>query len=590
MHAQIRRSPTSPRHDIIRPATAGALLATLLVMSACAASPGSPAQDSNTASPAPDASACAALLARPATAWPDATARITLAELRLASTSAPAHCEVIGFAQPHQGQDGQAYRIGFHLRLPLAWNGRFLFQGGGGSNGDLGDALGRTAPGAPPLLVQGYAVVSQDSGHDNATNTLPSHGGAVAFGFDPKARADYGHASLKVTADVAKAAIARFYGQAPTYSYFAGCSKGGQEGMAFAQRYPDTFDGVLAAAPGFSLPRAAVAEAWDTQAFARLIDGPATPLSLARTFSDHDLKLAGEAVLAACDADDGLADGVVGDFTACSAKKVEPELARRTCTGPKTDACLARDQVAALQRVFAGPHDRSGRALYSDWAWDAGVAAPGWRMWKIGGSEARPPALNVLLGMPSLAAVFSTPPRGLADPISALAYAAAYDFDRDAKAIDATAQGFAASPWQDISARSPNLDAFRAHGGKMIVPHGVSDPVFSIKDTLAWYREVDARTHGKASRFVRVFPVPGMNHCGGGPATDGFNAFDSLVAWVEHGEPPRSILAKAGPASPWPGRTRPLCPYPEVARYDGVGSIEAASSFACKAPARRAKL
>ncbi len=579
MQAKIR-----PARDMGRSSNTLALSAALILTGGCAASSDTSPQALAEPSAPPTATACAALLT--ASHWPDATTRITLAELRPAAAGLPSHCEVIGFARPRQGQDGQAYRLGFHLRLPLDWNGRFLFQGGGGSNGDLGDAMGRTAPGAPPLLAKGYAVVSQDSGHDNAVNTLPAHGGAVAFGFDPQARADYGHASLKVTADVAKAAIAQFYGRAPTYSYFAGCSKGGQEGMTFAQRYPETFDGILAGAPGFSLPRAAVAEAWDTQAFARLIDGPATPLALARTFSDRDLKLVGDAVLAACDADDGLADGIVGDFAACSAGKVEPELARRTCEGAKTDACLAPAQVAALRRVFAGPRDSTGRALYADWAWDAGVAAPGWRMWKIGGAEARPPALNVLLGMPSLAAVFSTPPKGLADPVSALSYAASYDFDRQAKAIDATGGGYATSAWQDISARSPNLDAFRAHGGKMIVPHGVSDPVFSIKDTMAWYREVDARTHGKAAGFVRVFPVPGMNHCGGGSATDGFDAFASLVTWVEQGEAPRTILAKAGPASPWPGRTRPLCPYPQVARYDGVGSIENASAFQCRAPKR----
>jgi hypothetical protein len=134
----------------------------------------------------------------------------------------------------------------------------------------------------------------------------------------------------------------------------------------------------------------------------------------------------------------------------------------------------------------------------------------------------------------------------------------------------------------DIAARSPDLDGFQSHGGKLIVPHGVSDPVFSIQDTLAWWREVNARDHGQANRFLRIFPVPGMGHCEGGPATDRFDAFQALRDWVENGVAPDRILATAGKGSPWPGRTRPLCAYPLMARYAGQNSIEAAESFACR--------
>jgi feruloyl esterase len=116
----------------------------------------------------------------------------------------------------------------------------------------------------------------------------------------------------------------------------------------------------------------------------------------------------------------------------------------------------------------------------------------------------------------------------------------------------------------------------------MIVPHGVSDPVFSINDTVAWYREVDQLNGGQAAEFVRVFAVPGMAHCGGGPSTDHYNAFDALVDWVEKGTAPERIVATAGPASPWPRRTRPLCPYPKQAKHDGKGSIEDAASFRCE--------
>jgi hypothetical protein len=198
------------------------------------------------------------------------------------------------------------------------------------------------------------------------------------------------------------------------------------------------------------------------------------------------------------------------------------------------------------------------------------------------GSAGGMPALNILLGGPALASMFSTPPIALApDPQHAVDFEVDFDFDRDSPRIYATSPEFPRAAWDDISARSVNLDAFRAHGGKMIVPHGVSDPVFSINDTISWYRDVNARIDGKADTFVRVFPVPGMAHCGGGPATDDFDAFTALRTWVERGQPPERIAARAGARSQWPGRSRPLCAYPKIARYKGAGDPENAASFAC---------
>lgn len=540
-------------------------------------------------SPPSRAEACASL-AGPGGAWPDPTTRIESAILRPQSGESaawtPAHCEVIGHLQARTGVDGQSYAVAFHLRLPVDWNGRFLFQGGGGSNGVLGDARGAVLFfGGQVALSKGYAVVSQDSGHDNQRNALAEHGGDLSFGFDPTARANYGHASLKLVTDAAKAGLGAFYGRGPSHSYFAGCSKGGQEGMAVAQRYPDAFDGVLAGAPGFSLPRAAIAEAWSTQTFARLVASPKpTARDLASVFSDEDLGLFQKAILAACDGDDGLADGLVGAFEACSTVRVRRQLKGVTCKGGKVEGCLSPAQIAAMARVFAGPKNRKGAPLYSDWPWDGGIAAPGWRLWTLGLNTPPLSAFNVTLGMGSLPAVFSTPPRGMPDDKAKLAYAMAYDFDRDAAKIYALAPPFTRSAWEDISARSSDLTAFKARGGRLIVPHGVSDPVFSINDTLAWYREVDARFGGQAADFVRVFPVPGMNHCMGGPATDQFDALSALVTWVEAGQAPERIVARAGRDAPWPGRTRPLCAYPAIAIYSGRGDIEDADSFSCQAP------
>ncbi|MEE3623697.1 tannase/feruloyl esterase family alpha/beta hydrolase [Nitrospirillum sp. BR 11752] len=497
----------------------------------------------------------------------------------------PEHCEVYGILHERTGVDGQAYAIRFHVRLPAAWNQGFFFQGGGGTNGEVGNAIGPTGLDTPPALVQGYAVVSQDSGHDNQRNMDPTHGGTAAFGFDPQARADYGNASLKPVADAAKALVAAFYGNAPQRSYFVGCSKGGEEGMVFAQQHPEEFDGILASAPGFALPRAALSQAWDVQSFAPLAKGPDGQPSFARlsgTFSDADLGLVRDAILEACDGDDGAKDGIVGTFAQCTAAKVAPALKARTCAGAKADGCLSGEQVAAITRSYGGPRTKAGQAIYSDWAWDAGIAAPGWRLWKLGLAD-KVPSLNVVLGGASLASVFTTPPTPLPpDPQALLRWQLSLDIDQVAAQLTATNATFTRSAWQDVSARSADLSGLKARGAKLMVPHGASDPVFSINDTLAWWREVDAREGGKAAAFVRVFPVPGMNHCTGGPATSHYDAFSALVRWVEQGQAPDRILASAGPDTPWPGRTRPLCPYPKVARYKGSGDLNSADSFECQ--------
>lgn len=539
---------------------------------------------------------CEGLAARMAGRWPDGSTRVTQAHFHdapevmsigtfggpPAQITVPAHCELFGVMHERTGALGQRYAIRFHLRLPTAWNERFFFQAGGGTNGEIGNALGQLAPGVAPALAQGFAVVSQDSGHDNATNSDPERGGTTAFGFDAQARADYGHASLLPVTQAAKAVLAAYYDNRPRYSYFVGCSKGGAEGMAVTQRHPEEFDGVLASAPGFSLPRAALAQAWDVQTLGRAVD-LTNSRSLVDAFTDADLALAAKKVLAACDADDGVSDGIVGAFEQCSTQKVERELRGVQCAGGKTAECLSATQITALERVYAGAVDGNGRALYSDWPWDAGLASFGWRMWKLGSSNPAMLALNIKLGGAALSAMFTTPPAAVKDdPEAQLAYIRTFDFSRDANKIYATSAQFPRSAWDDISARSSDLSRFRARGGKLIVPHGVSDPVFSINDTLAWYREVDQRTQGAAASFARVFPVPGMGHCGGGPATDQYDAFGALMKWVEQGQAPEKITAQAGPATAWPGRQRPLCPYPKVARYKGSGGIELAESFECR--------
>jgi hypothetical protein len=495
-----------------------------------------------------------------------------------AQTPLPAHCLVEGYFGEREGRVGGPYRTGFRMRLPLDWNGRFFFEGGGGSNGVIRDATGRNGVGNALALNRGYAVIAQDSGHDNERNNLASHGGQMVFGHDPQARADYGHASLKSTYDLGQHILTAYYGRESETNIFWGCSKGGQEGMAFAQRYPAAFDGIVAMAPGMSLPRAAVAQAWDTQALAEIFSarGEQPTVDGFRTlFSNKQYALVSNAVLAACDRLDGVEDGIVAAIGQCTTARVEPQLRARQCDRQDANACLDGAQVDALIKIMDGPRDATGNKLYSNWAWDSGVGVPGWRVWKTG-LVGGPPSLNILLGGGALAAVFTTPPTPLPpDPERLLAWQLAFDFEADAPAIYAVQPPFATSAWQDIGMRSTDLAAFRDLGGKMIVPHGSSDPVFSVLDTLDWWNRVNAASGGMASNFARVFPVPGMTHCGGGPATDLFDSLSALESWVIDGVAPASIPATASEKTPWPGREMPLCPYPQIPL------AEAASAYRC---------
>jgi hypothetical protein len=550
-----------------------------------------------------DEQRCAALTQESGTALGEPTARILTATLNARSemrvdpaappwmgpiAAMPEHCEVIGVMRERTGTDGQHYAVKYHLRMPLEWNGRFLFQGGGGTNGTLGLANGALQPGIPTALEKGYAVASTDTGHDNAVNNDAAKQGTVAFGHDYLARLEYSEKALDSVATTAKRIVRSFYGRAARRNYFAGCSNGGREGMVFAQRFPEQFDGIVAAAPAFAVPKAAIAEASDTQAFAALATREGLKQKnglpdLVRTFSNADLAIVAGAVATACDALDGVVDGMIQNLAQCSTSRVRPALKARTCTGVKDASCLSEHQVDTLVRSLDGPHDSKGQSLYAQWPWDVGIGSIGWRIWKIGvpgGME----SINVMLGSPALSGLFITPPVDVsAQPEAALRFQLEFDFDRDAPKIFGHSVEFPRSGWELVGAQSTDLTRFREHGGKLIVPHGGSDPIFSINDTIDWWRKVDAANHGAASGFVRVFAVPGMNHCAGGPATDQYDALSAVVEWVENAAEPARIEATAGPMSPWPGRTRPLCPYPKIARFRS-GDVNRSASFACEQP------
>ncbi len=503
----------------------------------------------------------------------------------------PAHCLVKGLANERTGVDGRRYAIGFEMRLPSAWNQRFLHQVNGGNDGKIVPAMGALGIWAQSALQRGFAVISSDSGHrdDDPNNKALGLAQGNAFGLDPQARRDYGYSANDTMYTVAQALMQQHYGAKPQRNYMAGCSNGGRHALVAASRYADRYDGILAGAPGLNLPKAAVQHAWDVQSWQ--MANPADP-DIRKAFSPDDMKLVASKVLEQCDALDGVVDGSVNDLPRCQATF---KLAAAQCTGEKTAQCLTANQVKALNRAFAGPTNSRGDKLYSDWSFDAGMGSANWRFWKM---ESQIPPWNKLpliatMGAGSLSYIFSTPPVPTAgNPDALLAYLTKFDFDRDAPAIFATnatfkesSMGFMAPPDVD----NPQLTAFRARGGKLIVYHGNSDGVFSVNDTQRWFNKLQANAGAQGAAFSRFYPVPGMAHCQGGPATDQFDALGALVDWVEKGAAPQALVAKTNPANKevpdtWAAtRTRPVCPWPQVARYMG-GDVNAAASFRCAAP------
>ncbi len=524
----------------------------------------------------------------------------------------PAHCLVQGQTANRTGLDGKTYAIHFEMRLPVEWNGRFFHQVNGGSDGDIQTdgtrAFGRKLGGSPASngLREGFAVLTSDAGHapDASLPTDPATGLDVrgqAFGLDPQARIDYGYGAVARMTPVAKALIAAAYGRPPDRSYIVGCSNGGRHAMVAAARFARDYDGVLAGDPGFDLPKAAVAEMFDNQqlmSIATATDSVTGRPAIASAFGKAELSLVASRVLARCDALDGLADGMVNDLQACRAAfsiaRDVPTCAAGTAPGA---SCLSAAQKTVLQRILGGATDSRGQALYAGWPADPGIGAPGWRIWKMGegsGTGIARYGLNLALGTPSMQLIFKTPPASTAQfsgQGGALIDAVlGFDLDRANALINATDGAFGESSMGFMTPQHPaDLSALRDRGGKLIVFHGTADPVFSIDDTLAWYAALTAANGGDATAFARVFAVPGMNHCSGGPATDQFDFLKPLVNWVEQGVPPDRVVATSRPLAQNngaggipPGRTRPLCAWPKKAVYDGAGSPEIAASFSCR--------
>ena len=482
---------------------------------------------------------------------------IASAQLGAATPMLPAHCIVRGSANPHDGAGNSHFAIGFEVRLPDRWSGRFLFQGGGGNDGAVSPATGaNTGSGSPPALAHGFAVAATDGGHAGRP--------AESFGFDQQARIDHAYNAYDKTTVIARAIMRLYYGQDPDTSYVIGCSGGGRHAMMFSQRFPAYFDGVVACSPAMRVSSGAtISAAWESKLYQAIAPVTAAGPVLSQAFSNDDLQLLSRAILGACDARDGAEDGAIDDYQDCT---FEPKAL--LCPGAKLPSCLSAAQVNALAQGFGGPRNTAGTALYSRWPWDAGVSSPGWRSWKIGSSpDNRPNSAFVSLMQDAMDNEFFTPP----DPKFSIFD---FNFDRDPGRMEAESAIY-------DTYRDDKLTAFHNRGGKILFIHGLSDPIFSPLDTMDYYNRL-ARNNGGISAvqaWARAFFVPGMNHCSGGPATDTFDGLSAIIAWVENNQAPDRIVA-TGKA--FPGRSRPLCAYPAQTHYSGSGNVESADSFVCR--------
>jgi poly(3-hydroxybutyrate) depolymerase len=500
--------------------------------------------------------------------------------LTVAGKAVPEHCVIEGKMNPRVSTvDGQTYAIGFEMRLPLAWNGRFFYQANGGLDGNIVAATGVLSGGGPldNALDMGFAVISSDAGHSAAQNPL--------FGLDPQARLDYGYQAVSTLTPMAKQVIKTAYGKGPDRSYFEGCSNGGRHAMVAAARYAADYDGIIAGDPGFHLPKAAIGEMWSAQQLAKVATTTANGLPDIKTgFTTQERQLVASKIIARCDSLDGASDGMVQDIKACQASF---DLARDVPTCPanvRDGTCLTSAQKDAIGNVFSGARNSAGTALYASFPYDAGISGANWAAWKQTNS--------ITLDPGAAAFTFTSPPQSASMLSQLSAYALNFSMDNDAPKIFATSGVYSEASWSFMPPPDEtNLSALKNRGAKLIVYHGTSDPVFSSNDTTDWYDRLTTANSGDASNFARLYTVAGMNHCSGGPTADQFDMLTPMVAWVEQGKAPDSVTASARDASnaipnsevpaDWgAGRTRPLCAYPKVARYKG-GDVNSAASFVC---------
>jgi hypothetical protein len=497
--------------------------------------------------------------------------------IKVEGFSLPAHCVVKGAMNERKSLvDGLNYAIKFEMRLPIQWNGRFWYQANGGIDGTVIPATGEYGGGAvTSALTQGFAVISSDAGHDNRVTRGPG------FGVDPQARLDYGYQAVGRLTPMAKSLIQKAYGKAPDRSYIGGCSNGGRHVMVAATRYPEQFDGYLMGAPGYKLPLAAIANIFGAKQYAKVATDPN---DLSTAFTDAERQMVVAKVLEKCDALDGLKDGMIQDIAQCQSQfQLERDVP--TCQGARNGSCLSAEQKKAIAPIFSGATTEDGKPFYSRFPVDAGLADVGVKYWEF--------TAPFKLDSGAIGLIWSVPPQ---DPqrFNPTQYVLETPISELLKAVQSSNATYTESALSFMMPVQPeNLDKLRDRGAKIVAYHGNSDAIFSSEDTARWYEGLQSNNGGKADVFARYFPVPGMNHCRGGASADQFDMISPLVKWVEEGIAPKQVISQVrGEGNPgganaeiptnWtPTRTRPLCPYPQVARYTS-GNSENASSFQCQ--------
>ena len=433
----------------------------------------------------------------------------------------------------------RAIKVEMWLPLPDIWNGKLRGVGNGGMNGLISYAA--LADG----VKGGYATVSSDLGHSGG-----SYDGSWAVG-NADAVVDWGYRATHEMTVAAKGLIDAFYGKAPRLSYFTGCSGGGRQGLMEAQRYPDDYNGIVAGDP--------------TSAFTRLVAGGRLWVELA-VLREPDayipaskIPLIAKAVVDACDADDGVRDGLLNDPRSC---KFEPETLR--CAGADGPTCLTSAQVRALKKIYRGAFNSKGELIYPGYMPGGEEGPRGWAR-SISGKAPLEASQFIYADSFFKYMVFNDPHWDFRT----------FDYDRDVPVTDSKLAAI-------INATDPNLSAFKAKGGKLIQYHGWSDPGVSPLSSTNYYEQVISSVGSlrQTQEFYRLFMVPGMQHCGNGPGPNEFDAIGALERWMESGSAPETILA-SHKARGVVDRTRPLCAYPAVARWSGRGSTDDAANFSC---------
>lgn len=467
------------------------------------------------------------------------------ARLVPAAGEAPQHCRVSGVIAPE---------VAFEVNLPDRWNRRFYMIGNGGLAGEGLDDPGRAAQ-RSQALAHGFVMAQTNTGHD--ARKEPS--GTFVLS-NPQKAVDYAYRAVHVTAVAAKQIAADYYGRPVAYSYWNSCSNGGRQGLIEAQRYPEDFDGIVANAPWVDQTGFTIGAMWNQRAITE------APVPVAK------LNLVAERVMAVCDGVDGLIDGLIDDPRAC---RFDPARDVPACR-PGTDGtdCLTAAEAGTLRNIYGGVTSQ-GRPFFPGFevgseavvTGPTGALASGWTNLIIPARpDARPADFNLAEGVMKYL-VFDQP-RPDYDFMT-------FDFDRDTGLLER---------WGRLAnANNPDLSAFRARGGRLIMTYGWADAILQPMMGVDYYeRAVDSNGPGTRD-FFRLFMAPGMAHCGGGIGPDRYDAVTAVIDWVEKGTAPDSLLASKV-ADGKVVRTRPLCPYPQVARYRGQGSIDEAANFTCQAP------